>query len=63
MVLRPKSLIIWSPKSPRFFDAPQSEVMNVLSRHAKAPVSEFGAPSGARNFQALLCGLWRGPRP
>ena len=33
--------------------------MNVLSRHAKAPVSEFGAPTGARNFQALCaaCGV------
>ncbi|CAE7899770.1 atpI, partial [Symbiodinium sp. KB8] len=32
-------------------------VMNVLSRHAKAPVSEFGAPSGARNFQEMALGF------
>eukprot|EP00434_Breviolum_minutum_P036946 symbB.v1.2.032748.t1/scaffold3968.1/size47252/3 len=28
-------------------------VVNVISRHAKAPVSDFGAPSGIRNFQEL----------
>jgi len=32
-------------------------VMNVLSRHAKAPVSEFGAPTGARNFQEMALGF------
>ena len=31
-------------------------VLNVV-RHAKAPVSEFGAPSGARNFQEMALGF------
>ncbi|CAJ1426984.1 unnamed protein product [Effrenium voratum] len=31
-------------------------VLNVV-RHAKAPVSEFGAPSGVRNFQEMALGF------
>lgn len=32
-------------------------VVNVISRHAKAPVSDFGAPSGIRNFQEMALGF------
>ena len=28
--------------------------MNVISRYGKAPVSDFGAPSGIRNFQEMF---------
>ena len=31
-----------------------AKVVNVISCHAKAPVSDFGAPSGIRNFQETL---------
>jgi len=32
-------------------------VVNVIGRHAKAPVSDFGAPSGIRNFQEMALGF------
>jgi len=32
-------------------------VLAAVTRHAKAPVSEFGAPSGVRNFQEMTLGF------
>jgi len=32
-------------------------VVAAVARHAKAPVSEFGAPSGVRNFQEMTLGF------
>jgi F-type H+-transporting ATPase subunit a len=32
-------------------------VVGAVTRHAKAPVSEFGAPSGIRNFQEMTLGF------
>jgi len=32
-------------------------VVAAVSRHAKAPISEFGAPSGVRNFQEMALGF------
>jgi len=32
-------------------------VMAAVTRHAKAPISEFGAPSGVRNFQEMTLGF------
>lgn len=32
-------------------------VVSVLTRHAKAPVSDFQAPTGARNFQEMTLGF------
>jgi len=32
-------------------------VVAAVARHAKAPISEFGAPSGVRNFQEMTLGF------